>query len=49
MILNIVISIATVKILGLIGVSIGTLIAMTYQTVYGWLGMIQRILSSGRL
>ena len=34
MILNIVISIATVKIWGLIGVSIGTLVAMAYQTVW---------------
>ena len=34
MILNIVISIATVKIWGLIGVAIGTLIAMFYQTVW---------------
>ncbi len=34
MLLNIVISIATVKIWGLIGVSIGTLVAMTYQTVW---------------
>lgn len=33
-ILNIVISIATVKIWGLIGVSIGTLVAMAYQTVW---------------
>ena len=35
MILNIVISIATVKIWGLVGVSIGTLVAMAYQT--GWM------------
>ena len=34
MVLNIVISIATVKIWGLIGVSIGTLVAMAYQTVW---------------
>ena len=34
MILNIVISIATVKMWGLIGVAIGTLIAMAYQTVW---------------
>lgn len=34
MILNIIISIATVKIWGLIGVSIGTLVAMTYQTIW---------------
>lgn len=34
MILNIVISIATVKIWGLIGVSIGTLVSMAYQTVW---------------
>lgn len=34
MILNIVISIATVKIWGLIGVSIGTMVAMAYQTVW---------------
>lgn len=34
MILNIIISIATVKIWGLIGVSIGTLVAMVYQTVW---------------
>ena len=34
MILNIVISIATVKICGLIGVAIGTLVAMAYQTVW---------------
>lgn len=34
MILNIVISIATVKIWGLVGVSIGTLVAMAYQTVW---------------
>ena len=34
MILNIVISVATVKIWGLIGVSIGTLVAMAYQTVW---------------
>lgn len=34
MILNIVISIATVKLWGLIGVAIGTLIAMSYQTVW---------------
>lgn len=34
MILNIVISIATVKIWGLIGVSIGTLVAMFYQTIW---------------
>lgn len=34
LIINIVISIATVKIWGLIGVSIGTLIAMAYQTVW---------------
>lgn len=34
MILNIVISIATVKIWGLIGVSIGTFVAMAYQTVW---------------
>lgn len=34
MILNIVISIATVKIWGLIGVSIGTLTAMAYQTIW---------------
>lgn len=34
MILNIVISIATVKIWGLIGVAIGTLVAMFYQTVW---------------
>lgn len=34
MITNIVISIATVKIWGLIGVSIGTLIAMAYQTTW---------------
>lgn len=34
MILNIVISIATVKIWGLVGVSIGTLVAMVYQTVW---------------
>ncbi len=33
-ILNIIISITTVKIWGLIGVSIGTLIAMSYQTVW---------------
>lgn len=33
-ILNIVISIATVKIWGLVGVSIGTLVAMAYQTVW---------------
>lgn len=33
-ILNIVISIATVKIWGLVGVAIGTLIAMIYQTVW---------------
>ena len=32
--LNIIISIATVKIWGLIGVSIGTLVAMTYQTIW---------------
>lgn len=34
MILNIVISIATVKLWGLIGVAIGTLVAMVYQTVW---------------
>lgn len=34
MILNIVVSIATVKLWGLIGVAIGTLIAMFYQTVW---------------
>ncbi len=34
MILNIIISVATVKIWGLIGVSIGTLVAMTYQTIW---------------
>lgn len=34
MILNIVISIATVKIWGLVGVAIGTLVAMVYQTVW---------------
>lgn len=34
MILNIVISIATVKIFGLIGVAIGTLVAMFYQTIW---------------
>ena len=34
MILNIVISVATVKIWGLIGVSLGTLVAMVYQTVW---------------
>lgn len=34
MIINIIVSIATVKIWGLIGVSIGTLAAMTYQTVW---------------
>ena len=34
MILNIVISISTVKIFGLIGVAIGTLVAMIYQTVW---------------
>lgn len=34
MILNIVISIATVKIWGLVGVAIGTLVAMIYQTVW---------------
>ena len=34
MIMNIVVSIATVKIWGLIGVSIGTLLAMTYQTIW---------------
>jgi len=34
MVLNIVISIATVKLWGLIGVAIGTLIAMFYQTVW---------------
>lgn len=34
MILNIVISIATVKIWGLVGVPIGTLVAMAYQTVW---------------
>lgn len=34
MILNIVISIATVKVWGLVGVAIGTLIAMAYQTVW---------------
>lgn len=34
MLLNIVISVATVKIWGLIGVSIGTLVAMAYQTVW---------------
>lgn len=34
MIMNIVISIATVKLWGLIGVAIGTLIAMSYQTVW---------------
>lgn len=34
MILNIVISIATVKIWGLVGVSIGTLVSMAYQTVW---------------
>lgn len=34
MILNIVISIVTVKVWGLVGVAIGTLIAMTYQTVW---------------
>ena len=34
MIMNIIISIATVKIWGLIGVSIGTLVAMAYQTVW---------------
>lgn len=33
-ILNIVISIATVSVFGLIGVSIGTLVAMVYQTVW---------------
>ena len=33
-ILNIVISISTVKILGLIGVAIGTLISMMYQTIW---------------
>lgn len=33
-ILNVVISILTVKMWGLIGVAIGTLVAMTYQTVY---------------
>lgn len=33
-ILNIVVSILTVKIWGLIGVAIGTLVAMTYQTVW---------------
>ena len=34
MIMNIVISVATVKIWGLIGVAIGTLVAMAYQTVW---------------
>lgn len=34
MIMNIVISIATVKLWGLIGVAIGTLVAMLYQTVW---------------
>lgn len=34
MILNIIISIATVKIWGLIGVAIGTLVAMVYQTIW---------------
>ena len=34
MILNIVVSIATVKMWGLVGVAIGTLIAMAYQTVW---------------
>ena len=34
MILNIVISVATVKLWGLVGVAIGTLIAMLYQTVW---------------
>lgn len=34
MILNIVISIATVKFFGLVGVAIGTLVAMAYQTVW---------------
>ncbi len=34
MVLNIVISIATVKLWGLIGVAIGTLIAMFYQTIW---------------
>lgn len=34
MILNIVVSIATVKMWGLVGVAIGTLIAMVYQTVW---------------
>lgn len=34
MLLNIIISIATVKIWGLIGVAIGTLVAMVYQTVW---------------
>ena len=33
-ILNIVVSVATVKLWGLIGVSIGTLAAMTYQTIW---------------
>lgn len=33
-ILNIVVSVLTVKILGLIGVAIGTLVAMTYQTIW---------------
>lgn len=37
MILNIVISIATVKFFGLVGVAIGTLVAMAYQTV--WMAM----------
>lgn len=34
MILNIVISIATVKLLGLVGVAIGTFVAMAYQTIW---------------
>ena len=48
MILNIVVSIATVKMWGLVGVAIGTLIAMAYQTV--WMAnMIQRTLFVGLL
>lgn len=33
-IINIVVSVATVKAWGLIGVAIGTLVAMTYQTIW---------------
>ena len=33
-VINIVVSVATVKVLGLIGVAIGTLVAMAYQTIW---------------